>query len=1653
MIFLDQIEEFKIYKKKFYPNIKIQKNKYKNNLCILLTPNYKSSIEILNNSNIIDFKFYKSYYLEKDIVYFINQESYIERLNRRETQLIVESMNFNSIDNLYRLTTNRNSHFLECNNMINISNTYPGFVFDIFKDIELNEEQLDSACNILYSLLESIDNTLIYENNKSINDILINRKYEIENALLCLDEKFIKNTKYKINEIYYNKEKLLKLIMKVNRDEDTVFDNLYNITSDLFLILGTGSGLLMMTSGDTFIPIGVITLLITALISKCTKESKASPDKILRFKSNIANLISDLKYSIQNETKAKNKEKLIAYYKELNECMEIINTWEKEYNKTNKHNSDSVSLNESTNEFMTKISEDYRISEDCIRINNGNSTETIIVNDYITEDSNLNPQLKKILYNDRIRKDREVLDMYENVKIDVPYITKTYLQLDRYRSLNLINDLSFYHKVFLDNNKFKMDKGANLYKEFLSRILLNTKFDSQYNSKFIIIPIYEYLNTKTNIEEQLNYKKNINIFSLIVRALKTNYKELEVYKDITFIILNKKSYFKLDLSHLTDKSLPLFKMQLKKLLNNKVDVDTVDIEDIEVKAATGKVDNEKKKELVDKINKAEEEKPIDIETEPEKEEPEVDIKNIIDNIRNTEYDKEKTISVARRERMNSVNKEFLNTKIDGKNTIQERIQKSLEKEELSETKLKIDSINDDWESLKFTNFEKDYDIDADIYAILESFSKKRHPLVVREISVEDSSTSEDFKYTYNIKFENEYGKRFQFKFDIPRLKDNKLMILGGNEKIINRQLTLLPVTKTDADTVQVVSDYKKIFIKRFGSSGKNFVVGDLIDKAINKPEAKVNTVIGNNAFIYSKYKVPIDLLEMGSKYSKIENKTYIIEFNIDKMVKEYNAKVENGKIPIAYNKKDKSIIYLNEGEIFSYRLYDLLAVENDFVDTYNKCKPSTKYQYSRAKILNNDIPLIVIMGYNEGLISAMDKAKIKYDIVEKRPKIDIAKQDYIKFKDGYIVYDLNYNSSLLMNGLKDTNTEDYSISDINNKAMYLDFLDLFGGRILADGLDNFYDLMIDPKTEEVLKDFNLPTDYIELLVYANNLLADNHYIKHTDLSNNRYRSSELIAGYVYQCLATAYGNYVILLNKGKTESTMTMKQSEVIDNIAIDPTFSDLSVLNPLTEIESINTVGFKGLAGLNADRSYDMEKRTFDESMNNILGLSSGFGPNSGITRQAVIDMNINAKGYLDLDNKKSSVTKTFTASEALTPFGTTRDDTARSAMTFIQTSKHGMRIEKSDPPLVSNGMEMAMPYLLTNTYAFKSKKAGKVIEKTDDYLIVEYIDKTRDFVDLRNTVKKNSNGGFFTNVKLSTDLKVGSGFKENQILAYDDLTFSNEVGYTDDLSYNVGRLTKIAILNAEEGYDDSAIVSDRISEEMATDIIGCKDCILDKNTNVLYMCKKGQKVKEGDTILLFQNSFEEEDANQLIKLLSDEEGNNINDLGRIPITSKYTGEIADIKMYRTVELDELSPSLQKLFKEYEKPINELHKKLKQNKIDDYVHLEPNYKLDSTGKLKNVKDGVYIEIFIKYHDKISVGDKIVFFAALKGVIRDIFPKGEEPISAFRPEEKIHAFLPLASVNKRMVCSIFLLGGLNKALIELDRAVKDMVGIPYTFME
>jgi hypothetical protein len=371
--------------------------------------------------------------------------------------------------------------------------------------------------------------------------------------------------------------------------------------------------------------------------------------------------------------------------------------------------------------------------------------------------------------------------------------------------------------------------------------------------------------------------------------------------------------------------------------------------------------------------------------------------------------------------------------------------------------------------------------------------------------------------------------------------------------------------------------------------------------------------------------------------------------------------------------------------------------------------------------------------------------------------------------------------------------------------------------------------------------------------------------------------------------------------------------------------------------------------------------------------------------------------------------------------------------------------------PCLVTNGADEALPFLTSDTFAHKAKGIGKVIEKTDDYMVVEYrntlsegkiiSESRREIIDLREQVKKNSDGGFYITVKLDTDLKKGSTFKTNDILAYDKLSYSNAIGSSENIAYNIGTLTKVAIMNTDEGFEDSTIISEYLSDAMTSDVVVKKEYVFPKNTNIYNMVKKGQHIQEGDPLIIFQNAFEEEDANLLLKNITDDE-DLISELGRIHVKSKITGVVQDIKIYRTVEKDELSDSLRSKVNEYEKEVKALKKIVDKNKPSNTVELEPDYKLEPIGKLKNAQDSVLIEFYLKYEDKMGVGDKLVYYSALKGVAKDIFPKGKEPYTNFRPGEKVHSLLAISSVNARMVASVKKVGALNKTIIELDRAVR-----------
>ena len=69
MFFIDELKDFKLYKKRFLYPIN-DSNKKLGSAVILLSPNLDSSIRIINHELNVK-KFFRSYYVDKSILYYI----------------------------------------------------------------------------------------------------------------------------------------------------------------------------------------------------------------------------------------------------------------------------------------------------------------------------------------------------------------------------------------------------------------------------------------------------------------------------------------------------------------------------------------------------------------------------------------------------------------------------------------------------------------------------------------------------------------------------------------------------------------------------------------------------------------------------------------------------------------------------------------------------------------------------------------------------------------------------------------------------------------------------------------------------------------------------------------------------------------------------------------------------------------------------------------------------------------------------------------------------------------------------------------------------------------------------------------------------------------------------------------------------------------------------------------------------------------------------------------------------------------------------------------------------------------------------------------------------------------------------------------------
>jgi hypothetical protein len=360
---------------------------------------------------------------------------------------------------------------------------------------------------------------------------------------------------------------------------------------------------------------------------------------------------------------------------------------------------------------------------------------------------------------------------------------------------------------------------------------------------------------------------------------------------------------------------------------------------------------------------------------------------------------------------------------------------------------------------------------------------------------------------------------------------------------------------------------------------------------------------------------------------------------------------------------------------------------------------------------------------------------------------------------------------------------------------------------------------------------------------------------------------------------------------------------------------------------------------------------------------------------------------------------------------------------------------------------------YYLSSDFVVNADEDGKVVEIDDKtkIMVVEYKSGKHRAINLDKNIVKNGGGGFELSNVLITDLKVGDTFKKNETLAWHQNFFKKIP--TQGVRMNVGALVKVALYSSYNTYEDADFITEKVAEMCSTEMCFRVKTSIGKNSNVYHMVKVGDRVAVGDSLIDFDESFEDSDINKLLASLGDNEELKevVTNNSRNSKKSKYSGVVEEIKIYSASELEDLSPSLQTIVSKYYKKIDAKKKLL--NKYDKegntvkcglmMTESSGRTEPDRYGNIRGIKvdDGVAIEFYIKHSEPLEVGSKVANFSPLKNIVSEIIPAGYEPYSELHPEESVDSIISPSSILNRMVASVLPTIFGNKCIIELKNSL------------
>lgn len=965
----------------------------------------------------------------------------------------------------------------------------------------------------------------------------------------------------------------------------------------------------------------------------------------------------------------------------------------------------------------------------------------------------------------------------------------------------------------------------------------------------------------------------------------------------------------------------------------------------------------------------------------------------------------------------------------------------------------------------FTHVSQEYEeklLDRDIVATFMNFSKLPDGFYVTDVDVSDISTVTSLMNNWKVTLKNKTSDRQSIiNIRVPKVINGRFYN-NGIWYNIGKQDFPIPILKINKKTVMLTSNYNKITCSRYDT--RSLVDLGMLVKVIEKMtdnNGKNKYIkVGNSSNTNSRFVSTIEYDEYARKWVHFINKEANLEiyFNRAQCEKSYSFVTVQpnefccgmlNQVPIILNTETGMT---RNGTTITDTI--LRTLPENVQQEYRKQKPGKMSMYSEITI-GVTIPLGVAIAAWEGIGSLLKKSGVKYQYVDKN--FDDTNYFIIPFKDKNLAIQSSISNQLIFNGFYRINTKAYNVSEfeipiMNSNSIFVDIFNqiFFKQYSQLTTFITYYNFFVDAITADVCDHYHIPNDIAGMLIYASNLLADNNHTSENNAALYRIRSSEIIPAIIHYRLAFAISKYNNNVGSKSRGNSIAFNPNEVINELIAVPNVEPMSALNPMVELHARENITKKGFKGVNSDRSYTQDKRTYEDSMIGKMSLSSPNNGTVGVTRQLVADPKIESvRGYTSTNGPETNFNDLQLASfsELLTPGTVTRDDAIRTAIATSQTS-HIVSTEGAQPVLISNGVDELVPAYLTEEFSYVAREDGQVIDINEDYMIIQYKSGKKKAINVGHKPSFNSGSGFYVDNKLQTNFEVNDKFQQGDILAYHEKFFSKD---SDGIvRMNVGPLAKVAFAGLYSTYEDAGLVTTKMSKKLETKLSMMQSVKISAMDDIEKVVKPGTEVEIGDPLVVFGlGDTGDKSVDNFLKAFQNKESNDIIDSAKRVIKAKHAGTVTDVRMYTTKSMDKLSPSLFNIFDEYFKTNVKKRKILdKHDKTNSVYKLDTLYTLPTEPlkgtTIKGQTCDVLIEIYIEHADEASVGDKLAIYGASKQVLSEVVPEGMEPYTETRPDEEVSLFVTPSAILKRMIPSLLITASGNKVLIELKRKIKEI---------